>query len=1045
MASSPVIPTFSPVSSGYGPGPGLARRLLRSLLIFLLAGASLPSADAGISDGFIYTQQDGNIEITGYIGPSKPVQTVPEKILNQPVRSITARAFAQFSRSVFQINLPATIAILENGVFDGLADLETIQLAPGNTSFIIEGGILYNQSRTRLLWLASARTGTLTFPDSVTSLDFGALKACRNLSAFEVGTGNTAFSSVEGVLLNKAATSILRCPGKRRGEYRIPISVTGIFEYAFDGCRGLTGIQIPHGVEALGGQAFRGCVGLTHLFLPASMSYLGSRPFEGCRNLAEIRVDPENQAFSSDYGVLIDKPGKSLLHCPEGKAGDYIVPPNISSITRFAFGSCVRLTRVTLPSGITTVSEFAFYGCRELLEVDLPAGLLKIDTAAFSGCTSLTGIELPASLTDIGASVFAGCAGLAAIELPESLQSIGSRAFEGCTGLRSIRLPDTVSSLGTGVLSRCSLLESVTLPARLQTLPSYTLGGCSLLTQVTIPSGVTSIENNAFSSCQNLTSIFVPASVTSIDPTAFLSCPLPEGVTVDPRNPAYFSVDGTLFDKSGETLLLLPGSLTGYTIPEGVTVCGPNAFSSASSLTVLWIPKTVTSLGSILPLCTGLLSITADPANTAYSTGDGVLYNKSRDTLLRYPAASPATAFAIPQSVTTIGGYAFYGASQLRELTIPDSVVSIGSSAFAHCSALTSIAFPPELTAIPDSACWDCSRLATVTLGNKVTRIQSVAFQDCGSLATILLPESLAELGYRAFKNCSALSTITIPASVTVLGYAAFAGCTSLTGIEVPPENATYDSRDGVVFEKQSSVLRQYPPGGPKNYTVPEGVLRLAESAFEGCAELISIRLPDGLKGLPQLAFAGCHSLVSVNIPRSVTTINASFIQCRSLARITIPASVQSLETAAFSGCESLRRVYFEGDVPGTENPRSFVGTDAATLYRSPAATGWHSEFAGRPVVMWTPQISTVSGGGDAFRILTGADGHPVFSLTITGQPGEEGTVEAATGWANSGQDWEKIGSFMLPAQGPAGWAAQEFLDPDARLYPSRFYRLSMP
>ena len=251
-------------------------------------------------------------------------------------------------------------------------------------------------------------------------------------------------------------------------------------------------------------------------------------------------------------------------------------------------------------------------------------------------------------------------------------------------------------------------------------------GSRSRVKSAVIAEGVTSIGESAFENCRSLTSVTIPNSVTSIGGCAFDEC----------------------------------WSLTSVTIPDSVTSIGDGAFASCTSLTSVTIPDSVTSIGGgAFAWCTSLTGIWVTEGNSHYSSdASGVLFSKDKTTLVQYPGAF--AAYAIPDSVTSIGAGAFGGCTSLTSVTIPDSVTSIGQHAFNGCRSLTSVT-------IPDG----------------VTSIGAYAFSECSSLTSVTIPDSVTSIGGGAFQGCISLTSVTIPDSVTSIGDGAFASCTSLTDV----------------------------------------------------------------------------------------------------------------------------------------------------------------------------------------------------------------------------------------------------------------------
>jgi len=179
----------------------------------------------------------------------------------------------------------------------------------------------------------------------------------------------------------------------------------------------------------------------------------------------------------------------------------------------------------------------------------------------------------------------------------------------------------------------------------------------------------------------------------------------------------------------------------------------------------------------------------------------------------------------------------------------------------------------------------------------------------------VTIPDSVTSIGSSVFRGCTSLTSIIVPNSVTTIQEAAFSLCTSLTNITVDAANADYSNRDGVLFNKDHTVIIQCPGGKAGTYTVPNSVTTIGRNAFDGCKSLTGITIPDSVTTIGGAAFYGCTSLTSVSIPDSVTSIGSwVFRECTSLTSVTIPDSVTSIGDFVFFGCPSLRGMYFQGN-----------------------------------------------------------------------------------------------------------------------------------
>ena len=268
------------------------------------------------------------------------------------------------------------------------------------------------------------------------------------------------------------------------------------------------------------------------------------------------------------------------------------------------------------------------------------------------------------------------------------------------------------------------------------------------------------------------------------------------------------------------------------TINNGVTSINGYAFHYCSKLTSVTIPSSVIEVVEwAFSDCTGLTAIDVAVDNPAYASEDGVLFNKLKTSLIRYPQGKQDVNYTIPNSVTTIGVNAFVQCARLISIAIPNSVTSIGESAFYDCSGLTSIAIPNSVTSIGYRAFSGCSNLESIVIPNGVTSIEVNTFYGCSGLTTITIPNSVTTIGSCAFWDCSGLTTITIPNSVTSIGSCAFWGCSGLTSI-----------------------------------TIPSSVTTIEENTFWGCSGLTSITIPSSVTSTERNAFLYCDKLTSVTI-----------------------------------------------------------------------------------------------------------------------------------------------------------------------------------
>ena len=265
--------------------------------------------------------------------------------------------------------------------------------------------------------------------------------------------------------------------------------LTSIGASAFEGCSGLTSVEIPAGVISIGASAFEGCSGLTSVEIPASVTSIGFRAFADCS------------------GLTVYYQGELARWC-EGFEGGYSLMNYCKNL--YIDGELVHGDLV-IPAGVTSIGSWAFDGCSGLTSVKIPAGVTSIGVSAFDGCSGLTSVDIPASVTSIDAFAFTNCIGLSSVTFEEGsrLESIGMRVFQYCSRLSSVEIPAGVTSIGTLAFYGCSRLSSVTFGegSRLESISSSAFEGCSRLTSVEIPASVTIIGPSAFDGCSGLSSV----------------------------------------------------------------------------------------------------------------------------------------------------------------------------------------------------------------------------------------------------------------------------------------------------------------------------------------------------------------------------------------------------------------------------------------------------------------------------------------------------------------------------------------------------------
>ncbi|MFI3329304.1 MAG: leucine-rich repeat domain-containing protein [bacterium] len=415
----------------------------------------------------------------------------------------------------------------------------------------------------------------------------------------------------------------------------------------------------------------------------------------------------------------------------------------------------------------------------------------------------------------------------------------------------------------------------------------------SSLSNINIPSSVTKINSYAFY-CSNISTISIPDSVTNFDIRSLLYCWNLEVINIG----SGVKYIGT-FLKGINTPYFSFEKLREINLSEGVQYIGSDAFFSINyGITpqcVINIPSTVNYISDNAFGVGCFKEVNISKSNEYYTCIDNVIYSKDQTVLHTYLNTKDDVEFDIPNSVTSIESYAFFGCTALTSITIPNSITSIEYSTFSGCTALTSITIPNSVTSIGCIAFSGCTALTSITIPNSVTSIESHVFFDCTALASITIPNSITSIESGAFSGCTALTSITIPNSVTSIESYAFSGCTTLTSITIPNSVTSIGSN---AFSECTALT---------SITIPNSVTSIGSNAFSGCTALTSITIPNSVTSIEYSTFSGCTALASINIPNSITSIASSaFYGCTALTSIYIPNSVTNIESGPFLGCTSL-------------------------------------------------------------------------------------------------------------------------------------------
>jgi len=610
-------------------------------------------------------------------------------------------------------------------------------------------------------------------------------------------------------------------------------------------------------VTAIGDRVFAEHKEITSLVLPETLTCIGNNCFRQCSELRYI----EGAEHLTDVGYYAFDETAWYDEQPDG----VVYLANIAYCWK---GAVPENTKVTLREGTLGIAGFAFYSY-DSYGTSYSA---NVYTHLKRRCNNIISVEIPESVQIIGVDAFEYCDGLQTVNLKGG-RVIKSGAFSKCEKLKNVSFSQNVNEIEGDVFSDCTALEKITLPNSVSSIGTAAFNGCENLQEITLPEHVDYLGKSVFAYCRSLKSIRIPEG--------------PKQLIANMTRGGFFK------DCFALESIVIPESVMEI---EGIVNC--------HSLKEVSLPANVRSIdeGYDFLGCESLTAINVAEDNTSFCSEDGVLYNKSKTKLIRYPAAKKGTSFIVPDSVTTISRAAFSGNKYLK----------------------------------------------TITLSDKITKIPQFAFSNCSVLESVSLTQSINEIGSSAFANCPALKSVTMPKSVETIGTSVFLNCTALKKIGVESGNTNYKTIDGVLFSSDMQLI-QYPAGKTgTNYIIPDGTTAIVNNAFRGNTILQEVTVPDSVIEIGDYAFEDCTSLCKLNMPSvwSATAVsfgNSVFENCTSLISIGIPEKTEKLGYYMFEDCTNLQYVVFPESIASIGASCFHGCTSLTDIYLHGSEDAWNA------------------------------------------------------------------------------------------------------
>ena len=389
------------------------------------------------------------------------------------------------------------------------------------------------------------------------------------------------------------------------------------------------------------------------------------------------------------------------------------------------------------------------------------------------------------------------------------------------------------------------------------------------------------------------------------------SCSISEHAHMCPHCGFPLRIVSNDFEIQGDTLIKYIGGRYDKTIviPNGVKRICESIFDDAylEERVQVFIPKSVTIIDDEAFSFVNLIDITVDVDNCEYCSENGVLFNKRKTELIRYPRKKKETQYVVPDTVTTIKDYAFGACSDLETVQLANSLTDIEDSAFEECAKLLSITIPSNVRHIGERAFSSCNNLIDIIVSNSNSAYKSLdgvlfethsmtlhSYPANKETSEYIIPDNVQTIGNWAFSQCLKLKSISVPQTVTRIGDGAFRYCENLK---------TINGMNGVTY--------------------------IGKSAFNQCEKLKNVYLNDGIRIISRNMFWGCRSMNKITLPDSTVLIEeGAFLGCEKLRTIRIPPNTEKIKNRAFTECENLSTIRIPKNTDLSDDPFEYCDSD---------------------------------------------------------------------------------------------------------------------
>lgn len=818
--------------------------------------------------------------------------------------------------------------------------------------------------------------------------------------------------------------------------------VTRVGKRAFYGKKDIKEVVLPESLEVIGYEAFYGCAGLKEITIPTGVTEIEEYAFVNCTNLFKVNTEDLSAWCSIYFKSAFANPlfPARHLYLNDQKVMRLEIPEGVTSIGDFAFYTSPEFCSVKLPEGLESIGRFAFYDCAGVKEVTLPDSLAYVGQSAFEKCARLNELTVGPIIGAITAKEMSiPLDSLKMVTVSEGTQVIGPEAFKEYRKLESVVLPESLTAIGKDAFYSCTALRNVVLTdlgpwceisfACPYSNPLIFAGNLwikdgDLLTKVVcaeVPDGVTEISDYAFYGYTGLKKITMPETVTVIGKYAFFGCKeLKEAVC----SPALVSVGQYAFkgcDKLvdvtlGEILsrftlreLSIPAEqIKMVTVLPDTAALVPGAFKDCAKLESVVLPATLTTYGKdaffgcaklrnvvIEDLTAWCLSDFANPYANPLILSDHLYEREADDTL------HEITALYVPEGITEIRSYAFYGCKGLMTVEIPEGVTDIAPMAFYNCKNLVAAVLPKSIQSIGQEAFRYCDKLTRLRLPGELLVIAQDSFKNCnhisyltvgkileaGTLKQLWIPtaalkevtvsEGVEYIPAEAFRDCAKLEEIILPGSLTYIGKDAFFGCNALKKTDTASIRSWLSIDFDCPFSNPLIYSHRLFVRGREvlALTVPQGVTEVKDYAFYGAWNINALNIPSDVTRIGAHAFCGCTALKKAGLPEGVEVIDDyAFRNCQNMTDLVLPKSLTYVGQGAFDGCGKLKNIWYAG----TDEQWKEIGGPGRNITLNKDAKVYYDSVATSDDI--TPVLS---GDADGDGIITAADARVALRAAV--------------------------------------------------------------